>query len=78
MKNKNENQSRIDYGIILSVLILAIIGIVSLYSTSVLIQEGSIRLPLMQSVWYIIGIAIAAVIIRVFIGQTPPKRRFRR
>lgn len=62
MKNKNENQSRIDYGIILSVLILAMIGIVSLYSTSVLIQEGSIRLPLMQSIWYIIGVAVAAVI----------------
>lgn len=62
MKNKNENQSRIDYGIILSVLILAMIGIISLYSTSVLIQEGSIRLPIMQSIWYIIGVAVAAVI----------------
>lgn len=62
MKNQNENQSRIDYGIILSVLLLAIIGIVSLYSTSVLIQEGSIRLPVMQSLWYIIGVAVAAVI----------------
>lgn len=62
MKNQNENQSRIDYGIILSILLLAMIGIVSLYSTSVLIQEGSIRLPVMQSLWYIIGVAVAAVI----------------
>lgn len=62
MKNQNENQSRIDYGIILSVLLLAMIGIVSLYSTSVLIQEGSIRLPIMQSLWYIIGVAVAAFI----------------
>ena len=62
MKSKNESQSRIDYGIILSVLILAMIGILSLYSTSVLIQGGSIRLPLMQTVWYIIGVAVAAVI----------------
>lgn len=61
MENKNDNQSRIDYGIILSVLLLAMFGIVSLYSTSVLIQEGSIRLPIMQTIWYIIGVAVAAV-----------------
>lgn len=62
MKNQNNNQSRIDYGIMLSVLLLAIVGIVSLYSTSVMIQGESIRLPVMQSLWYILGIAVAAVI----------------
>lgn len=62
MRKQNEVQSRIDYGIVLSVLLLAIIGIVSLYSTSVLIQDGSVRLPIMQALWYVIGIAVAAVI----------------
>lgn len=62
MKTDSENQSRIDYGILLSVLLLAIIGIVSLYSTSVLIQEQSVRLPIMQSIWFILGIAAAGII----------------
>ena len=62
MKTDTENQSRIDYGILLSVLLLAIIGIVSLYSTSVLIQEQSVRLPIMQSIWFILGTAVAGII----------------
>lgn len=62
MKTDSENQSRLDYGILLSVLLLAMIGIVSLYSTSVLIQEQSMRLPIMQSVWFVLGAAVAGVI----------------
>lgn len=62
MDNKNEKTSRIDYGIILCVLLLAIIGLVSLYSTTVLIQGASIRMTVMQAVWYVIGIAAAAMI----------------
>lgn len=62
MKTETENQSRIDYGILLSVSLLAIIGIVSLYSTSVLIQEQSVRLPIMQAIWFIIGAAVAGII----------------
>ncbi len=62
MKTDSGNQSRIDYGILLSVLLLAMIGIVSLYSTSVLIQEQSMRLPIMQSIWFVLGTAAAGVI----------------
>lgn len=62
MKTDTENQSRIDYGILLSVLLLAMIGILSLYSTSVLIQEQSMRLPIMQTIWFILGTAVAGVI----------------
>ena len=62
MKSNNENSSRIDYGIVLCILILAIIGLVSLYSTTVLIQDGSIRMTIMQLIWYIVGISTAAVI----------------
>ena len=62
MKSNNENSSRIDYGIVLCILILAIIGLVSLYSTTFLIQDGSIRMTIMQLIWYIVGISTAAVI----------------
>jgi len=60
MKEKQQPQ-RIDYGIILSVMLLAIIGIVSLYATSV-IQDGSIMMPVMQIVWYGLGTLVAAII----------------
>ncbi len=62
MKNENENTSRIDYGIILCIMILAMIGLISLYSTSVLIQGGGLRMTIMQGVWYVLGIIAAAVI----------------
>lgn len=59
---KNENSSRIDYGIILCVMILAVIGLVSLYATTVIMQGGGIRTTVMQGAWYILGIAVAGVI----------------
>jgi len=62
MKNTNENTSRIDYGIVLCILLLAIIGLVSLYSTTVLIQGGGIRSTIMQGIWYILGIGVAATV----------------
>lgn len=62
MKNENENVSRIDYGIVLCIMILAIIGLVSLYSTTVMMQTGGIRTTIMQGAWYVIGIAVAGVI----------------
>ena len=62
MKNETEQSSRIDYGIVLCVMLLAIIGLVSLYSTTVVIQGESIRSTIMQGVWYILGIGAAGVI----------------
>lgn len=62
MDKKNENTSRIDYGIILCVMLLAIIGIVSLYSTVSLMQDGSIRTTIMQAIWYVLGIGVAGII----------------
>lgn len=59
---ENEDSSRIDYGIILCVMLLALIGLISLYSTTVLMQNGGMRTTMMQGVWYIIGIAVAGVI----------------
>lgn len=62
MKNETEQSSRIDYGIVLCVMLLAIIGLVSLYSTTVVIQGESIRSTIMQGVWYILGIGAAGII----------------
>jgi rod shape determining protein RodA len=62
MKSKNENTSRIDYGIVLCILLLAIIGLVSLYSTTVLIQGSSISMTIMQGIWYILGTAAAGIV----------------
>lgn len=58
---KKENASRIDYGIILSVMLLAIIGLATLYSTTTMIQGLSLRTTLMQAGWYGIGILVASV-----------------
>jgi Bacterial cell division membrane protein len=62
VKNENEKTSRIDYGIILCVMLLAIIGLFSLYSTTVLVQSSSIRMTIMQIIWYIIGTGVAATV----------------
>ena len=62
MDNKNKNISRIDYGIILCVMLLAMIGMVSLYSTMSLMQDGSIRTTIIQGISYVLGIAVAGVI----------------
>ncbi len=67
MRNQQINQkadvSKIDYGIILSVFILAIISVVTIYSTTVLQTEGGdLQQTIMQIVWYGIGIIAAAVV----------------
>lgn len=62
MDKKNENTSRIDYGIILCVMLLAMIGLVSLYSTVSLMQDGSIRTTIMQVIWYVLGVVVAGII----------------
>lgn len=66
-ENKNEEESRIDYGVIFCVLMLAIIGLASIYvaathdssSTNVTSEMVS------QVAWYVIG-TIAVVIIMQF------------
>lgn len=60
MKEEQQPQ-RIDYGIVLSVMLLAIIGIVALYATAS-IQDGSMMMPIMQIVWFGMGTIVAAII----------------
>ena len=57
----NHSESRIDYGIILNVMILAIIGLASLYATTVMIENKSILPTLYHALWYCIG-AIAILV----------------
>lgn len=61
----NADASKIDYGIILSVFILAIISVVTLYSTTYLMSSNpSLRPTLMQIAWYIVGTGAAAVMMQ--------------
>lgn len=63
MKNETYPQ-RIDYGIILSVMLLAIISIASLYSTTVLIDGAGLGMTIRQIVWYGVGVIAVLVIMQ--------------
>lgn len=58
-------ETKIDYGIILSVLLLAIISIATIYSTTHLTGNAGIGATLMQVIWYVVG-AVAIVVIMQF------------
>ena len=69
MKKKNlmydDKDSRIDYGVILPVLLLAFISIATLFSTTYLISGNtSLRMVLMQVVWYVVGVVAIIVIMQ--------------
>lgn len=69
MKKKNlmydDKDSRIDYGVILPVLLLAFISIATLFSTTYLIAgNSSLRMVLMQVVWYMVGVVAIVVIMK--------------
>lgn len=62
----DDKDSRIDYGVILPVLLLSIISITTLFATTYLqVSNGSLRTTLMQVVWYIVG-TIAIIVIMQF------------
>lgn len=65
-KSSRENDSRIDYGIILSVMLLAFIGIISIYvATNHDSQVTSpLRAVVTQVAWYIIGAGLVAFIMQ--------------
>lgn len=60
--NNEKHPQRIDYGVILSVMLLAIISVASIYSTTVLIQDDPINMTIMQIAWFCVGTVAAAVI----------------
>lgn len=60
-----QQESRIDYGIILNVIILAIIGLLSVYATTALIMDQGIVPTLYHALWYAVG-AITIIIVMQF------------
>lgn len=62
MKN-NRSPQRIDYGIIFPVLTLCIIGVITLYSTTVLMQGEGLGVTIRQVGWCIIGGGAAALML---------------
>lgn len=62
--NNDKQAQRIDYGIILSVMLLAIISIITLYSTTVLMQGDGIGMTIRQIAWYGVGVISVFVIMQ--------------
>lgn len=54
-RHNRPQDSRLDYGIILNVMILAIIGLLSVYSTTVAIQGNNVAATLFHALWYGMG-----------------------
>ncbi|MER2063592.1 MAG: FtsW/RodA/SpoVE family cell cycle protein [Alkalibacterium sp.] len=62
--NNDKYPQRIDYGVILSLMLLALISIISLYATTVLIQGHGIGMTIRQIVWYGLGVLSVIVIMQ--------------
>lgn len=60
-----KKESRIDYGIVLSILLLAIISVATIFSTTGIIGDAGLRPTIMHVAWYIIG-AVAIIVIMQF------------
>jgi len=63
MTSHNERNSRIDYGLVLILLMLFLVSCLAIYSAQTTGQYGE-NFVLKQVVWYIVGIVIIAVVIR--------------
>lgn len=64
MRNEKK-ESKIDYGIILSVMLLAIISLSTLFATTYLMGNGSLTPTIMQAIWFILG-TISVIVIMQF------------
>lgn len=65
-KQPDSDVSKIDYGIILSVMLLALISLITIYSTTYMMSTTpSLRPTIMQVLWYIIG-GIAVIVLMQF------------
>lgn len=61
---RRDNENRIDYGIILTVMILAIIGIVAVYATTGLIQGQGVVPTLFHALWYGLGTIVVIIVMQ--------------
>lgn len=64
-KLKIEQESRVDYGIILTIIILALIGLISVYATTTMINGENIAPTLFHALWYAVG-SIAVIVVMQF------------
>ena len=65
-KQPDSDVSKIDYGIILSVMFLALISLITIYSTTYMMSTTpSLRPTIMQVLWYIIG-GVAVIVLMQF------------
>ncbi|MGM7634377.1 FtsW/RodA/SpoVE family cell cycle protein [Bacillus sp. Hm123] len=64
MTSPNQNSSRIDFGLILIILMMFVVSVVAIYSAQTTGQYGSSNFVLKQTVYYIIGLVIIFVVIR--------------
>src|SRR5699024_5396020 len=64
MKNE-KNESKIDYGIILSVLLLGLISVSTLFATTYLMANSSLLPTIMQVLWFIVG-TVAIIFVMQF------------
>ncbi|MGX7197540.1 FtsW/RodA/SpoVE family cell cycle protein [Enterococcus olivae] len=72
MKKNNvlKNENRIDYGVILPVFLLCLIGLASLYvalnhSFNLVYSDNPLRGVMTQGLWYVVGIIAVAVIMQI-------------
>ncbi|WP_338751249.1 FtsW/RodA/SpoVE family cell cycle protein [Bacillus sp. FJAT-52991] len=63
MTSPNQNSSRIDFGLILILLMLFVVSVVAIYSAQTTGQYGT-NFVLRQTIYYIIGIVIVCIVIR--------------
>lgn len=63
-KRENDSDSRIDYGIIFSVMMLALIGLMSIYVATIQDSQNPMKNVVTQVAWYTIGAIIIAVIMQ--------------
>lgn len=65
MTSHKKNIPKIDYGIILTILLLALCSLIAIYSAQKWGQYGSTNFVLQQIMWYVIGSIAAIVIIQL-------------
>ncbi|KRN97088.1 FtsW/RodA/SpoVE family cell cycle protein [Companilactobacillus kimchiensis] len=63
-RKQNDVDSRIDYGIIFSVMMLAIIGLMSIYVATIQDSQNPLKNVVSQVAWYVLGAIIIAVIMQ--------------
>lgn len=66
---KRPKETQIDYGIILSVLLLFFISVATLFATTYMIQGFGMRPTIMHIIWYIVG-TVAVIVLMHFKVET--------